>query len=231
MRMVASVRAAQVVVEMPLVEVVQQLPLRPVQIRTVVIQVRARSTSSSSSTSSNSSSSDTGTSTSTNSGSSNNSTSKKTSSNQSSSDDSGDTTRDDVASADASAPPSLRVIDISESASSDYNHTVDTITVDTDEGEIQLIGSGFSTGANIVLYDTFDNGGTTGTDVPLTNANNPGCSTDIFGLDVDSVPGPTIGCWTDYGTYHPQYSDIASHSGTHSMIKPGDRYIINYEAN
>ena len=93
----------------------------------------------------------------------------------------------------APPPPGLLTVSVNETPSSAYNHTVSTIEIDELGGEIVINGSGFDTGPNIVVFDTFDNGGVTGDNIPLTNANNPGCSTDTFGLAVDESPGPSIG--------------------------------------
>lgn len=112
--------------------------------------------------------------------------------------------------------PGVLVVDISEAPSASYKHTVDSIEIDEVEGEIVINGSGFDTGPNIVLFDNFDNAAVTGADIPKVNSNNVGCSTDTFGLDVESVAGPLIGCWNDVGDNTPIYHDT-SHTGSHSM--------------
>ncbi len=123
----------------------------------------------------------------------------------------------------ASTPSSgVEVISILETPSANYQHAVSTIEVDTISDEIVINGTGFNSGPNIILFDKFDNGGNTGDAIPLVNANNIGCSTDTFGLDVKSVPGPLIGCWTEYASIEPPIYDNIAHSGTHSMLGWGN---------
>lgn len=110
-------------------------------------------------------------------------------------------------------PPTI--LFFTESPSTDINYTISSILINSFDKEISVTGNNFGTGPNVVLFDTFNNG-VTGEIVPLTNSNNPACSTDITGLNTPQGQGPVIGCWSEYGSNRPRYSSIAR-SGSHSM--------------
>ncbi len=176
------------------------------------------SSTSDSSSSGNSASSSSDNSASSNSASSSSASSSPDSDSSSPDSDSGSVDSDEaVASADTSAPtPDLQTISINESQSPDYKHRVVDILRDNINGRITISGNNFGSAPNIIVYDTFDNG-VTGNGVPLVNPNNVACQTNTFGMDVESQPGPQIGCWDEARVGGPVYSDI-SHSGSHSIL-------------